>query len=234
VLRALAHPLSLLVLIASFVFAVTLHGWVQALVARAFGDRRPAAEHQTRPDPRRHIDPFGAVAALLSGLGWTKPVELLAGRRRSAQLAVALSGPVVNIAIGCAALVVWRVAYLTHPGLDTAPSDVQPGLSLLLQTGTSMEGAIAERALVLFGVVQLYVGALSLVPLPPLDGGRLLFALGPRSPGWQKAEYQLVERNIGVVVLLVLLLIPIGRGGPLLPHLLDIALSPLISVVLGA
>jgi hypothetical protein len=62
VLRALAHPLSLLVLVGSFVVAVTLHGWVQALVARVFGDRRPSSERRTRPEPQRHLDPSRRAA----------------------------------------------------------------------------------------------------------------------------------------------------------------------------
>ena len=75
--------------------------------------------------------------------------------------------------------------------------------------------------------------ALSLVPLPPLDGGRLLFALAPRSPGWQKAEYQLDERNIGIAVLLALLLIPLGGPQALLPVLLDTLAGPLLDRVTG-
>ena len=78
-----------------------------------------------------------------------------------------------------------------------------------------------------------FVAALSLVPLPPLDGGRLLFALAPRTPGWQKAEYQLDERNIGVAVLLALLLIPLGGPQALLPVLLDTVVGPLVDLVTG-
>lgn len=231
-LRALAQPLSLLVLLGSFVLGVTLHGWVQSLVASRVGDSRPRSEGRLKPDPRAHLDPFGAVAALLAGLGWAKPVELVAGRRRGAQIAVALSGPAVNLLLGVAALVLWRALYGPIGGISAPTSIGQQGLSVLLQQGLPMRGATA--ALFLFGLSQLYLGALSLVPLPPLDGGRLLFALGPRSIGWLKAEHQLVERNIGLVVVLALLLIPLGGGVPLLPQLLDIVLAPLISAVCGA
>ena len=86
----------------------------------------------------------------------------------------------------------------------------------------------------MLGLMNVYVGALSLVPLPPLDGGRLLFALGPRTAGWQKAEYQLDERNIGVAVLLALLLIPLGGPQALLPTLLDTLAGPLVRLVTGA
>src|SRR3712207_7472052 len=55
----------------------------------------------------------------------------------------------------------------------------------------------------------------SLVPLPPLEGGRLLFARAPRTHGWQQAELYLVEKNLGTVAVLVLLLLPLGGQQPL-------------------
>jgi membrane-associated protease RseP (regulator of RpoE activity) len=76
-------------------------------------------------------------------------------------------------------------------------------------------------------------GLLSLVPIPPMDGGRLLFGLAPRTPGWQKAEYQLDERNIGIAVLLALLLIPLGGPQALLPTILDTLAGPLVRLVTG-
>lgn len=228
-LRALAHPLSLLVLLASFVVGVVLHAWVQALLADRFGDRRPRLEGRLRPDPQRHIDPFGAVAALLAGIGWGRPVDLPAGaRRRTAQVVVALAGPMVNLGLGVGALALWRVAFGPAGGTGLG----QIGAFFFLQHGASLAGDAASTTLLLFGFVQLYLGALTLFPLPPLDGGNLLLAVAPRTLGWQKAQYQLVERNLGVLALLVLLLIPLG-GGPILPEVLDSILTPLVRALTG-
>ena len=83
-LYALAHPFALSVLLVSFLVGVVLHGWVQALLASSFGDARIRLEQRTSPDPRRHIDSFGAVAAAISGLGWALPVSLpIGGERRT-------------------------------------------------------------------------------------------------------------------------------------------------------
>jgi hypothetical protein len=60
-----------------------------------------------------------------------------------------------------------------------------------------------------------------------------MFALAPRTSGWQKAEYQLDERNIGVAVLLALLLIPLGGPQALLPVLLDTVAGPIVDRVTG-
>jgi Zn-dependent protease len=226
VLYALGDPVSFVVLVLSFLVAATLHGWVQALVATRNGDRRPAAEGRTRFDPRRHVDPFGAVAAAIAGVGWARPVEPPDRRRRGALVAVLLSGAVANLVVGFALLTAVRVLTGGITGMTVQ----------LLQYGVGQGlggGDLLTRSLLMLGLMHVYVGALSLVPLPPLDGGRLLFALAPRSPGWQKAEHQLDERNIGIAVLLALLLIPLGGPQALLPVLLDTVVGPLADLVTG-
>ncbi len=225
-LYALEHPLSLLVLLASFLLSVTVHGLLQSALAVRTGDVLPRQQRRLSADPRHHLDPFGAVAAALSGLGWGLPLE---PRRRSrgALLAVHLLPPLLGAGLGVLLLVGWRVAYGPLSG------DVG-GFAFVLQRGLPASlSDLGSLALLLGGASQLYLGVLHLVPLPPLDGGRLLLGLAPRSPGWQKAEYYLVERNLGVVALLVLLLLPLGGSVPPLPALLDIVLGPLIQLLLG-
>ena len=171
-LYALGDPVSFVALVLSFLVAATLHGWVQALVATRTGDRRPAAEGRTRLDPRRHVDPFGAVAAAIAGVGWARPVEPPDRRRRGALVAVLLSGAVANLVVGFALLVGVRVLTGGVTGMTVQ----------LLQYGVGQGiggGDLLARTLLMLGLMNVYVGALSLVPLPPLDGGRLLFALAP-------------------------------------------------------
>ena len=223
-LYALGAPLSFAVLLLSFVVAVTLHGWVACWAADRAGDRRPRMEGRLRPDPRRHLDPFGAVAGLIAGFGWARPLDPLPGRRRRGGfIASCLAGPAANLVVGMAALVAFGAVSGIRLPLATAKllQDGAPGL------------AAAEVALLLFGLMNLYVGVLSLVPLPPLDGGRLLFGLAPRTIGWQKAEHHLVEQNIGLVAVLVLLLIPLGGPQALLPAVLDHVVSPLVRLATG-
>ncbi len=224
-LYALAHPAALGILLGSYVVGLTLHGWVQSLVADRVGDRRPRLEQRLRPDPRHHLDPFGVVGAAIAGLGWARPVELLDRRRRGAACAVALSGPAVNLFLGVVLLLAWRSAY--------GPGGFGGGAAYTLQHGVPLGAGALSTSLLLAGASQLYLGTLSLVPLPPLDGGRLLFALAPRTQGWQKAQYTLVEQNIGLAALLALLVIPLGGPLPLLPSLLDTVLSPVLKLLCG-
>ena len=226
-LYALEHPASFGVLLVSFVLGIALHGTAQAWVARWRGDRRAAQEGRLKADPRLQVDPFGAVAALIGGLGWTKPVEINQFRRKDGLVAVTLLGPAVNLVLGIGLLLLWRA--VCTPSLLAA--DVSGGAAYALQHGWPLSGG--GDVLLLVGCSQLYLGALSLVPIPPLDGGRLLFGLAPRTEGWRKAEHHLVERNIGVAVLLALLLVPLGGPVPVLPNLLDTILAPLLRALVG-
>ncbi len=224
VLFALGHPLSLLVLLVTFVLAMALHGWVQSITADRGGDRRPRQEGRLTLDPRHHLDPFGAMAAALSGLGWARPVDGPVRRSRGRLLAVTLSGPAVNVLLGLALLLSARLS--TSTGFTG-------GASYLLQHGIAGTSQPLAQVLLLAGASQLYLGVLSLVPLPPLDGGRLLFGLAPHTPGWQRAEHLLVEQNVGTVALLVLLILPLGGTVPVLPTLLDTVLTPVLRAVAG-
>ncbi|HWH27689.1 MAG TPA: hypothetical protein VNU26_01800 [Mycobacteriales bacterium] len=216
-LYALGHPTSFLVLLLAFVVAVTLHGWVQSVAAVRAGEREPVLQQRTRPDPRRHVDPFGAIAGAVSGTGWSRQTELSTRQSRSALVGVLLAGSVANAVAGVASLVVYRLA--------GGPA-VLPSLEHLQRGGSGLE--LGLLALYLLGLSNVAVAALSLVPLPPLPGGRLLFALAPTSPGWQQARYRLLEQNIGTAVLLALLLIPLGGPQPLLPTVLDTLLAPVL------
>lgn len=219
-LFALGSPAALLVLVGSFVVAATAHGLVQAWVAVRSGQPRRAPARRTRPDPRRHLDPFGTVAAAISGLGWARqPGDDRVIRRLPIVL---LSGGAANLLLGVVALL--AAARLTSGVLVSSLADLQSGVP----NAMSWAGLLS-----IFGLTNLAMGALSLVPLPPLPAGRLLFLIAPRSAGWQRAEYHLVEQNIGTAVLLALLLIPLGGPRPVLPVILDAVVAPVLRLLAG-
>ncbi|MCU1621650.1 MAG: hypothetical protein JWL79_495 [Frankiales bacterium] len=245
-LYALGHPASFVVLVASYVFGVTLHGWVQALVSARLGDAQVRHNHRLRFNPRHHVDPFGALGALIGGLGWAVPVDLPGRRDRRRSWLVGLAGPLANIVLGVGLLLLFRFVVTSGTALaiaatwahlgdtsfagSTVPVSVTAGGAL--QHGIALSGDAAGIALLLAGLSQLYLGVFSLLPIPPLSGGRLLLALAPHSLGWQRARHYLVEQNIGIAVLIVLLVLPLG-GRLLVLYLLDSLLAPLLRVLLG-
>ena len=223
-LYALRHPLALLALLAGFLVGVTAHGAAQSFLARRFGERFLGGRSSRRLDPRQHLDPFGAIAAALAGPGWGAGPELERLRMRSPRryAAAVLAGPLANLLLAGAGI----GGYLLAGG----PAYVLDGevLAPAVHGSVVLESA-AQTLLLLFGIENLAMALLSLVPLPPLDGGRVLFALGPRSPGWQRAEYVLGEQNWGILAVLVLLVLPLAGALPPLLFLVD----QLGSVLLG-
>ncbi len=93
--------------------------------------------------------------------------------------------------------------------------------------------AVGPLALLFLGVVSLSTALLALVPIPPLDGGRLLFLLGGSNPRLRRAEYQLSDHNWGTVIVLVLLLVPLAGQDGLLVVGVDAVARPLLSLAAG-
>ena len=217
-LYALGDPVSFALLLASTVVALTLHGWLTSRLA-ARGNQL-ALRDRLRPDPRRQLDPYGVLAALVGGIGWSAPVPRPAGRKTSALIALALTGGLALIVIGMGLLLTLHLT--SQVSTDGAQ------VTALLRNGTA-GGSLGQRSLLISGVVFLSTGVLSLLPLPPLAGSRLLFGLAPRSSGWQQAEYQLEERNFGVLALLVMSLLVPG----LLYAIVNAFVSPLARLATG-
>ena len=219
-LYALRYPFSFGVLVATFVVGVTIRGLVQQLVS---GERRPKwvrANTKRRRSTwvRPYFDVYGAIAALLGGVGWGAPVETSDPRHRSKGRRVAqlLLGPIVLAALGAGLLLAFRVWTHFH-GLTSQEPNTRAWAGLYaVSTGQSFAISVpghlrthfqyglpfGQVALLIAGVELLAMGVLAILPIPPLDGGRLLFVLTPRSGGWQRVRFRLDEENWGLLILL--------------------------------
>ncbi|MEA2460631.1 MAG: hypothetical protein QOH90_808, partial [Actinomycetota bacterium] len=154
-------PLAFLLLAAALIGAIALHEYAHALAADLQGDRMPRAMGRLTLNPARHLDPMGTVLIFLAGFGWGKPVEFrlqaLSSKRFGAAI-VALAGPLMNVLLATAAVILLRVFfadYFFHGFL------VRPAGTLL-------------HFLILFLRINLLLGIFNLLPIPPLDGSRLL------------------------------------------------------------
>ncbi len=159
-------------------FAITLHEAAHGYVARLFGDPTATQLGRVTLNPIKHIDPVGTIAVpvgilLMSKLvggpfllfGWAKPVPVDFGRLRHPKrdmLWVALAGPAANLFMA----ILWGVS-----------------LRLLFETGdrSSFWFQMAQIGI----QINLTLMALNLLPILPLDGGRMLFSLLPNQLAWQ-------------------------------------------------
>ena len=234
-LYALRFPLSFVVLVVAFAVGLYVRGVAQRLVG---GQRRPAwARNLTRRRAlgwlRPVVDPYGCVAAAIGGPAWGSPVEIGNFVRKPPAKVVGqlLAGPVALAGIGIGALAgfkAWSRLDLAGPNWLR---EVYDGAPHFVEGGTHVHYLInfGQVALLLAGIEWLAMGILAIMPLPPLDGGKLLFALAPRSVGWQRAHFRLDEENWGTLILLVLAL-PIF-GEPLLVSFLSTMVDPLVGLI---
>lgn len=216
------QPLVFLAMGLGFVIAVLVHNLAQTLTARALGDPVARMSRRRILDPKREFDAFGIIAMIVGGLGWGRPVELAEPRgraNRSRYLTSLLAGPVADMVIGIAMVATY--ALLAGAGLLSSPRGGEVALN----------NSAAFNILGIAGIVCLAIGVLYLVPLPPLDGARIMWALAPPTPGWQKARYNLEEQNYGLGALVILSLPIFGGSEGLIVRLVYAVAQPIAEAV---
>ena len=222
-LYALRHPATLLGLIIGFLLGVVIRAALQQRVVSGGKLRVAGARRAPRGPWTSYLDPYGTVAAVVSGVGWGARVAPRSprGARLLAPLGVALAVHAVLAGIGFAA---YRA--LSGPqvlGYGITASDVLHGSVAL--------GSTAAQVAVGFDMVNLGCGLLALAPIPPLELGVVLWSRLPRSAGSRRFAYHLLEEAWGVVIVLVALLLPLAGQQPLLLALIDIVADPILRLV---
>jgi Zn-dependent protease len=175
-------------------FAITLHEVAHGWVAKQLGDPTAHMLGRLTINPLKHIDPIGTVLVPIAMLlfapagmifGWAKPVpvttENLRKRKRDMAI-VALAGPASNLLMAA----FWAL------------------LLNVIRSGLELSGPIAEwvERMCVFGMwINVVLAVVNLLPIPPLDGGRVLVAL---LPGKISDAVERIE-PFGLIILIVLM-----------------------------
>jgi Zn-dependent protease len=209
--------------IVPLIFAVTLHEAAHGFVALRFGDDTALRAGRVSLNPLNHIDPFGTILLPLLMLmtragfffGYAKPVPVNFGRLRPLRLGmivVALAGPMTNILLAI-------LSSLLFFGVSLAPQAGQEWLALNLVNSLKFNAILC---------------VFNMLPLPPLDGGRVAVGLLPRALAMPLARLE----PYGMLILMGLFLLSYigaqaGLGFDPLYWLISVPANFLIHLVLA-
>jgi|SRR3954454_9310179 len=213
-------PQSFVAVIVTFVVAITVHEFMHAWTAWMLGDDTARMLGRISLNPADHFDPVGAMMFVLIALGfpgiaWGKPVPVNDFRlrplgrfgRHGSMALVSLAGPLSNVVLGAFSATVLRVSDASNVALGSF-----------------------GQFLWIFTVVNFGLAAFNMIPLPPLDGSRILTALLP--PFWRPVLAPL--ERYGVPILLLLLLLGGGIGASIVASIADPVRELLMRVFVGS
>ena len=177
-------PLTILINIPVFLISLSFHELAHGFVAYKLGDRTAKLDGRLSMNPIRHIDPIGFLLMILCGFGWAKPVMInmrnLKKPKRDMAV-IALAGPVTNVILAFVCLMIY------YPIIYALNGNVPYGLTLFFSQ--------------LF-FLNLSLAIFNIIPVPPLDGSKVMAALLPPKYYFRWMQYE----RYGFIVLLILVI----------------------------
>jgi len=175
----LKDPLGFIIIAIPLLYSIIFHELAHGWVAYRMGDPTAKSLGRLSLNPLKHLDPMGTIMLFIFGFGWAKPVPVnfnqLRDKRRG-MILVSGAGIITNILLAFSALFLYRA--LSLPG-----------------------SGIAAQLLYYFARINIILAAFNLIPLPPLDGSKIL--MGFASPGVQKSLFRLERYGFFIIIALL-------------------------------
>lgn len=190
IIRGNREPLELIITFFSRLFVVfctmPVHEYAHALIATKLGDQTPRLSGRLTLNPMAHISPIGAIMIFLCGFGYAKPVNVNPRNFKDAKVGMAvtaIAGPVSNLIMGFVFIFI--------------------GTVLINIVNTASVIIIAVYYFLIYaGIVNVNLAVFNLLPIPPLDGSRILQLLTPSKYYYKFLQY---ERYIVIVVFILIM-----------------------------
>ena len=151
--------------IPALLFAITIHEYAHAQAADSMGDPTPRYMGRLTFNPMAHLDPIGALLLVVAGFGWAKPVQINTNNfrnRKEGIMKVSLAGPAANL-------------FLTFWAAFVAAAMTKMGM---MNMGV-------YKFLLWMQLYNVWFAFFNLIPVPPLDGSKILSELLPPKLSWQ-------------------------------------------------
>ncbi len=198
----------LIILVPVILFSLTIHEYAHALVAYRLGDDTAKRQGRLSLNPLVHLDVLGTLLLFIVHFGWAKPVPVDPRNFRNPKkdmLMVAIAGPISNILTAIAAAVILKAIFENFAAIP-------PG-----------SGAdVAVRMLVWFMYIGIVLAVFNMIPVPPLDGSRVLYGLLPDSLAYRYARFE----TYGIFILFAFFLF----GGQFLGYFIRVPVVIFIQV----
>ncbi|HSL97452.1 MAG TPA: site-2 protease family protein [Candidatus Deferrimicrobiaceae bacterium] len=205
-----------IVLAVFLLVAFPIHEFAHAFAAFRLGDHTARMFGRLTLDPRAHFDPTGGLMLAISilllgfGFGWAKPTPVnpmnLRGGRWGEAI-VSAAGPLSNLILAIGAAIPLRYIF-----------------------ATGIEVGLIENVLALFILINLLLMVFNLIPIPPLDGSKVLFAFLEPQTAWRVRP---VLEQYGFLILIGAIFLPIFGGSTLIGLVFGSVLEPLYRLLVG-
>lgn len=172
------------------------HEWAHAFVAKCLGDTGMKYRGRLTLNPLEHVDPIGALCMILFGFGWAKPVPIDDRNFKNPKVGMglsALAGPVANLLAALVGGLLYNLVLIISPNF-------LPDYYMVV--------AVILSFLVFYTYTNVTLAVFNLLPIPPLDGSKILFMFLPDRIVYKIYQY---ERFFFIAVIILIWFLPIGR-----------------------
>ena len=206
--------LSLLLSLPAVLIAITFHEFAHGFVADKLGDDTPRRQGRLSLNPFAHLDPIGTIMLIFAGFGWGKPVEIDSRnfnrkiKMNVAEAMVATAGPIMNFILAIVFAIIYAIVFKYAAGFMLT----QTGMIIMLMVQTCI-------------VINLGLGIFNLIPLPPLDGSKIVLSFLPYNAKKWVQQYGQYFYIVFVIIWVT------GIAGAIISPLISVAYSGLMKTI---